>query len=97
MLFSDFVGDLATNKRWGREDELQRVDLFELSPQRLVGVDRKTRCRDPEFCSRRDGALEVVAEQAVDVVDYLHRLCGLAARQTPRLGDASLLVTERFH
>ena len=57
-----------------REDELQRLDLLQLRLQRLERVDREARGGDLAAWIRADRLLEVVAEQAVDVVDDLHLL-----------------------
>lgn len=54
------------------EDEFERIDFFQLSFQRRIGIDRKTGCGDFELGIGFDGSFEVFTQQMVDVVDYFH-------------------------
>ena len=70
---ANFVGDLVGHKGGRGEDEVQLVELFQLGLQRLEGVHRKARGRDLQARAGPEGLLEIVAQQAADVVDQFHR------------------------
>ena len=65
-------GDLVRHEGRGGEDKFQRVYLFQLRLESLEGVNREAGGRNLQFRARRDGLLEVIPEETVDVVDDLH-------------------------
>lgn len=72
-LLANLVADLVGHKGGRGEDEVQLIDLLQLGFQRLEGVHRKARCGDLEPCPWPEGLLEVIAQQAADVVDQFHQ------------------------
>jgi len=67
-------GDFAWNERGRRENKLKRLNLLELSLEGFKGADGEARRCDLELRSGRDRALQVIAGQVVDVVEYFHRM-----------------------
>lgn len=74
MLLAKLVGDFIGNEGWGSENEVEGVDSFEFILEGFVGIDREAGRRDPEFCAGENEVLQVVAKQAIDVVDDHYRL-----------------------
>ena len=68
------VGHLGGHEGWGRENELQAVDLRELGLQSFECVDRETRRGDPQARPAANRDLEVIPEQVGGVIDDLHVL-----------------------
>jgi hypothetical protein len=66
------VGDLVRYEGRGGEDELERIDLLQLGPQGLVSEDREIGRGNAQSRPGRQGALEVVAQTLVDIVDKQH-------------------------
>ena len=58
------------------------IDLLEFGLEGLVGVDREAGSGDLEPGAGDEAAFEVVAKEAGDVVEHLHRLrrCGERGR-----------------
>ena len=70
---ANLVGNLVGGERRRGKDELKLVDFFQLCFERFKRVYRKTGGRDLQACTGFECLLEVVAEQAVDVVDQFHQ------------------------
>ncbi len=74
VFFADFVGYFFGDEGGGGEDELELVDGFEFGFEGFEGVDGEAGGGDAEFGAGLDGLFEVVAEEAVDVVEDLQRV-----------------------
>jgi len=74
VLFADLVGDFFGDEVGGGEDELELVDGFEFGFEGFEGVDGEAGGGHAEFGAGLDGLFEVVAEEAVDVVEDLQRI-----------------------
>jgi hypothetical protein len=71
-LFAHLVGDLAGREGGRDEDEAEFVDLLHLGLQCLEGVHREARSGDFQPCLGLQRRLEVVTQQAGDVVNQFH-------------------------
>jgi hypothetical protein len=71
-LFANLVGDLAGREGGRGEDEAEFVDLLHLGLQGLEGVHREARSGDLQPCLGLQRRLEVVTQQAGDVVNQFH-------------------------
>ncbi len=80
-LFADLVRHIFGHESGRGEDEVELLDLFQLGLQRLKRIHRKARGRHLQARAGLQGSLEVIAQQAVDVVDQFHRAC-LSVAQT---------------
>src|SRR5690606_12394503 len=72
-LLANFVGDLVGHKGGRGKNEIQLVKILQLSFQRLEGVHREARGGNLESCPWPERLLEIIAQQAADVVDQFHR------------------------
>ena len=70
---ANLVGNLVGDKRWRGEDEIQIFNFFQFGLQRLERVHRKAGGRDLQAGTRLECLFQVVAEQAVNVVDKFHQ------------------------
>ena len=66
------VRDFTSNKGGCGKDELERLNGFELTLERLEGVDREARRSNGKSRVREDRPLEVIPEEATDVVYDFH-------------------------
>lgn len=76
LFLRQFVSRLAMEESGSGEDELNGVHLFQLCLERFIGVDGETGSRDLELGTGSDGAFQIVAKEAGDVVEGFHQAGG---------------------
>jgi hypothetical protein len=69
VFFPEFIGNVVRDEGGRGEDEFEGIDLLQFLFESLVGVDGEARGGDLELRAGGDGAFQIVAEQAGDVVE----------------------------